>query len=161
MRAMVQAAAIGAGATLCIDLWAMLLRRGFGVRSLDYCLLGRWVLHMTEGTFVHQAIAASAAKSHECAVGWIAHYGIGMAFALLLVQLVGEDWMARPTVLPALAFGIATVVVPFVTVQPAFGNGIAGWRTANPAAARWKSLATHAVFGAGLYVWAQLLSRLR
>ena len=65
---------LGVGATLCIDPWSLLLRRAFGVRSLDICLLGRWVLHMRHGKFVHQSIGASAAEHHECKVGWSAHY---------------------------------------------------------------------------------------
>ena len=55
---------IGLGATLFIDLWALLLRQAFGIRSLDYCLLGRWVLHMPEGRVVHENIAATPARKH-------------------------------------------------------------------------------------------------
>ena len=150
---LLQAAGIGVGATLCIDLWALLLRRAFGVRSLDFCLLGRWVLHMPEGRLLHEDITASRAQPHECSVGWTAHYAIGIAFALMFSLLVGEGWMERPTLQPALAFGAATVVVPYLTLQPALGLGIAAARTPRPNHARLKSLLTHAVFGVGLYAW--------
>jgi hypothetical protein len=49
----------GLGATAAIDLWALFLRRAFGIQSLNYCLLGRWVLHMPRGTFAHRSIAAA------------------------------------------------------------------------------------------------------
>ncbi|HEX6102130.1 MAG TPA: DUF2938 family protein, partial [Alphaproteobacteria bacterium] len=42
---------IGIGATLLIDLWAVALGRIFGVRSLDYALVGRWIGHMPRGRF--------------------------------------------------------------------------------------------------------------
>src|SRR4051812_6187825 len=42
MKQGIEIVLLGVGATLAIDLWALLLRRGFGIRSLDYCLLGRW-----------------------------------------------------------------------------------------------------------------------
>jgi hypothetical protein len=151
--ALLAAAPIGVGATLFIDLWALLLRRAFGVRSLDYCLLGRWLLHMPEGRLLHENIAAARAKPHECPVGWTAHYTIGIAFALVFAIVAGEGWMEDPTLLPALGFGVATVIVPFLTLQPAFGLGIAAARTPRPNRARLKSLMTHAVFGAGLYAW--------
>jgi hypothetical protein len=154
----VEAILIGLGATLLIDLWAFVLRRAFSIPSLDMCLLGRWVLHMPSGTIVHRSIAAAARKPHECAVGWTAHYMIGTAFALLFVLIVSERWLARPTLLPALAFGIATTIVPFLTVQPSFGLGIAASKTPNPGKARLKSLMTHSVFGLGLYLWACVLS---
>jgi len=148
------AALIGIGATACIDLWALSLRKLFGVRSLDYCLLGRWVLHMPSGRIMHESIGAASPRAHECKVGWAAHYAIGVVFALGFVALMGNQWLTRPTLLPALLFGVATVVVPFFTLQPAFGLGVASSRVNRPFAARVKSVATHGIFGLGLYVCA-------
>ena len=152
---------MGVGATLLIDLWALLLRRAFSVRSLDYCLLGRWVLHIPRGVVKHDNITTAARQPHECKVGWTTHYLIGTAFAIMFVLLVSEGWLARPTLLPALAFGAATVVVPFFTMQPSLGLGIASSKTPHPNRARLKSLMTHTVFGVGLYVTAALLSAIR
>jgi len=151
---------IGLGATLVIDLWALFLKRVFDVRSLNYCLLGRWVLHIPEGTIAHPSIAATPSKRHECKVGWVMHYTIGATFASIFVSLASVQWLERPTLLPALAFGIATVLVPFFTMQPAFGLGIASSKVPHPNKARLKSMSTHTVFGLGLWFWAQLLGRL-
>ena len=153
-----EAVLVGLGATLLIDLWALLLRRAFSIPSLNLCLLGRWVLYIPEGKIVHESITATPQKPHECIVGWIAHYMIGVTFALLFVLLASGSWLARPTLLPALAFGIATTLVPFFIMQPSFGLGVAASKTPNPNKARLKSLMTHTVFGVGLYVWAYLLS---
>jgi hypothetical protein len=60
----------------------------------------------------------------------------------------------NPSFLPALFYGIATVVFPFFILQPALGFGVAGSRTPKPTQARVKSLVTHTVFGIGLYVCA-------
>ena len=146
------AVTIGIGATLVMDLWNLFLRSAFGIPSLNYCLLGRWVLHLPGGTLRHASIVAAAQKPHECTVGWIAHYTIGVVLALTFVVLTSGDWLARPTVVPALLFGIATVVFPFFILQPSLGLGIASSRTANPTQARLKSLVTHSVFGVGLYL---------
>jgi len=153
-----EAVLIGLGATLLIDLWALFLRRAFSIPSLNYCLLGRWVLYIPRGKILHQSITATPQKPHECTVGWITHYLIGTAFALLFVLLVSDGWLAHPTLLPALAFGMATVLVPFFTMQPSFGLGVAASKTPHPNKARLKSLMTHSVFGVGLYLWAYLLS---
>jgi hypothetical protein len=75
-------------------------------------------------------------------------------FALVFVGLLSGDWLERPTLLPALLYGIGTVVFPFFIMQPSFGLGIAASRTPNPTQARLKSLVTHSVFGVGLYVCA-------
>ena len=156
----VRAVLVGLGATLLIDLWALFLRRAFGIPSLNYCLLGRWVLSMPEGRLMHESIGTSPRKPQECPVGWTTHYLIGTALALSFILLVSGNWLERPTLLPALAFGIATVLVPFLTMQPAFGLGVAASKTPHPNTARLKSLSTHTVFGLGLYLWAYLLSRM-
>jgi hypothetical protein len=150
----VGAIAIGIGATLVMDLWNLFLKRTFGIPSLSYCLLGRWMRHMPGGSLRHASISAAAEKPHECTVGWIAHYTIGVVFTLVFVALASGDWLSRPTVLPALLYGLATVVFPFFLMQPSFGLGIAASRAPNPTQARLKSLATHTVFGIGLYVCA-------
>jgi uncharacterized membrane protein YagU involved in acid resistance len=145
---------IGIGATLVMDLWNLFLKRAFGIPSLNYCLLGRWLGHMPEGTFRHVSITAARQKPFECTVGWIAHYTIGVAFALVFVVLASGDWLARPTLLLALLYGIGTVVFPFFIMQPSLGFGIAASRTPQPMQARLKSLVTHTVFGVGLYLCA-------
>ena len=156
---MLGAVAIGIGATLVMDLWNLFLKRTFNIPSLNYCLLGRWLRHMPGGTFRHASISAAAEKPFECTVGRIAHYTIGVMLALLFVGLTG-DWLARPTLVPALLYGLGTVVFPFLIMQPSFGLGLAASKTPNPSQARLKSLMTHTAFGVGLYVWALLLSHL-
>jgi hypothetical protein len=151
---LVGAMAIGIGATLVMDLWNLFLKRTFSIPSLNYCLLGRWLRHMSRGTFRHASIAAARQQPFECKVGWIAHYTIGVVFALGLVILTSGEWLAHPTLLPALLYGIGTVVFPFFIMQPSFGLGMAASRTPKPTQARLKSLVTHAVFGVGLYVCA-------
>jgi len=131
----------------------MLLKRGFEIPSLNYCLLGRWVCHMPSGVFRHSSIATSPPKPHECTVGWMAHYTIGVVLALVFVMVFAPaGWLARPTLLPALLYGLATVVFPLFIMQPSLGLGIASARTPHPVRAGLKSLGTHLVFGLGLYV---------
>lgn len=53
-----RAVLIGAGATLVMDLWALLLKRLFGLPSLDYALVGRWLGHLPRGRLTHPASPA-------------------------------------------------------------------------------------------------------
>ncbi len=148
------AVVVGLGATLFMDVWALLLQRAFNIPPANYCLVGRWLRHMPEGTFMHASIAAASPKRSECTVGWIAHYVIGSMYALALVALVSGSWLARPTLLPAVLFGIGSVLVPYLIMQPSFGLGIAASKTPRPTQARLRSLMAHAAFGVGLYVCA-------
>lgn len=148
------AIAMGIGATLVMDLWNLFLKRTFSIPSLNYCLLGRWLRHMPGGTLRHASITGAPRKPFECTVGWIVHYTLGVVFALGFVRFASGDWLARPTLLPALLYGIGTVGFSYFIMQPSFGLGIAASRTPNPTQARLKSLATHTVFGVGLYICA-------
>jgi hypothetical protein len=150
----IAAIAMGLGASLLMDLWNLFLKRAFGIPSLNYCLLGRWLSRMPGGTFRHARITDAPQKPFECAVGWIAHYSIGVVFAIGFVAFAPGDWLESPTLLPVLLYGLATVVFPLFIMQPSLGLGFASSRTPHPTQARLKSLATHTVFGIGLYVCA-------
>lgn len=151
---------MGLGATLTFDLWALFLKYAFKMTPSNICLVGRWLRYMPEGTFTHANIGAAPRKSAECTVGWIAHYMIGITFALVFVALVGPTWLQQPTLLPALVFGVVTVVAPFAIMQPSFGLGFAASKLPNPTPARVRSLLNHTAFGLGLYLFAWLVNGL-
>ena len=136
----------------------LFLKRVFKIAAPNYCLVGRWLRTMPEGTFKHSNIASASQKSAECTVGWIAHYLIGITFATTFVALVGDNWLQHPTLIPAIAFGVITVLMPFLIMQPAFGLGFAASKTSNPTQARLRSLMNHAVFGVGLYLFGLLVN---
>ena len=152
---------IGAGATAVMDGWALARKRLIGIPALNYGLVGRWLVHLARGRFRHDPIAATPPVRGELAIGWSAHYLIGIAFAALLLAIWGLDWARRPTIAPALIIGIGSVLAPFLVLQPGMGAGVAASRSPRPGAARLQSLATHAIFGLGLYAagWATSLLR--
>jgi len=149
---------IGLGATLTFDLWALFLKQAFKIAPSNICLVGRWLLYMPKGTYKHSNIGAAPQKSAECTVGWTAHYITGITFAITFVALAGSNWLQHPTPIPAIVFGVVTVLAPFFIMQPAFGLGVAASRTSNPMQARIRSLMNHTVFGAGLYLFALLVN---
>ncbi len=154
---LISAILIGLGATLTTDLWALFLSRAFMIPAPNYCLVGRWLRTMPEGIFRHSNIAFAPQKSAECTVGWIAHYMIGITFAIAFVALAGNNWLQHPTLIPAIIFGVVTVLMPFFIMQPSFGLRLAASKTSNPAQARLRSLMNHTVFGMGLYLFALLV----
>jgi hypothetical protein len=160
MDMIVRAVVVGIGATLVMDAWGIALRRGLGVATLDYALVGRWLGHMRTGRFAHRSIAAAPPVLGERVIGWTAHYATGVLFAALLLAASGVDWSRQPTLWPALLAGVLTMAAPFLVMQPGMGFGIAASKTPRPNVARLRSLVTHTVFGGGLYVSAWVLARL-
>lgn len=150
---------IGAGATMVMDVWAAVLRR-FGVPSLNFAFLGRWLGHLPHGRWLHAKIAESAPIRGELLIGWFAHYSIGITFAALLLAVFGLQWARSPTLSPALLIGVATVVAPLFILQPALGAGVASLKTPTPLFNTFKSLLTHTVFGVGLFLAARATAAL-
>ena len=148
---------IGVGGAALMDAWAWLSRHAFNIQGLDYALLGRWIGHFPRRRFFHERIASAEPVRGEGVLGWVAHYSIGIAFALGLLVIWGLEWARSPTPWPPLGLGLVTIVAPWCVMQPAMGAGIAASRTPNPRAARLRNLATHVVYGIGLYLSAVAL----
>lgn len=149
---------VGIGATAVMDVWSAILK-ALGVPTLDYAFVGRWAGHLCRGRLGHASIGTAAPIPGELLLGWLIHYAVGITFAALLVSVCGVGWLREPAWLPALAVGMATVVLPLFVMQPAMGAGFAASRTPTPLKSCLRSLATHAVFGWGLYLSAALLKR--
>ncbi len=142
---------VGVGATMTMDLWATLLRQ-FGIPSLNFAFLGRWIGHLPEGRWTHANIARATPVKGELLIGWCAHYSIGVTFAAVLLSTFGLQWARSPSLLPPLFIGIVSVLAPLLILQPALGAGIASSKTPAPVFNSIKSLITHTIYGFGLYL---------
>ena len=150
---------IGIGATAVMDVWLLLLKKA-GVPVQSFAMLGRWIGHWAHGAWRHDALARAAPVRGETALGWTAHYAIGIGFAALLVAACGPGWLEAPSWRPALLTGIVTVAAPLLVMQPAMGAGVASSRTRTPLRNGFKSLVNHAVFGLGLALAALAVQRI-
>lgn len=150
---------IGVGATLVMDIWALLLNKLFKVPSLNYAMVGRWIGHLKNGKFTHQNIGKAEAISGEGIIGWTAHYLIGIVFAIVLLSVWSIEWAYHPTFMPALIIGLVTTAAPFFILQPGMGAGVAASKTPQPNIARVRSLNAHLSFGVGLYLAAIVASK--
>lgn len=143
---------VGIGATLAMDIWGVIRQLLLGIPFTNYGLVGRWMAYMPRGRFYHKDMSTLPAVAGEQILGWLAHYLIGVAYAALLISIVGWEWLQQPTLGPALVIGITTLVVPLFVMQPAMGAGFAASRTPRPIYSCLHSFINHAVFGVGLYV---------
>ncbi|KZL20822.1 hypothetical protein PsAD2_01311 [Pseudovibrio axinellae] len=143
---------LGIGATVFMDLVAWVRLRYFSIPSLDYRLVGRWLLTMPHGQVQHANIMQSPSQPLEAPIGWITHYAIGVILALVLLGFTGPGWLEKPTIMMPLLIGLLSVGLPLFLMQPAFGFGIAAAKTPAPRVARIRSLIAHLSFGLGLYL---------
>ena len=148
---------IGIGATVLMDLWAILLWKAFGQSRPNWAPVGRWFYHLKNGIVFHDDIGKAEPYGQERALGWIGHYAVGIVYGVILALIVGPAWFAAPTFLPAWILGIVTVGAGWFLLQPGLGIGVAASKTPSPGKVRVLNLVSHTVFALGLYGTALLL----
>jgi hypothetical protein len=148
---------IGLGATILMDLWAILLYLAFGQAKPNWAPAGRWFWHLRRGKVFHDSIATAEPYRHELALGWAGHYAIGILYGVILALIMGQNWFAAPTFIPAWIFGIVTIGAGWFLMQPGLGLGWAASKTPKPNKVRFLNLAAHTIFALGLYGTALLI----
>jgi hypothetical protein len=102
---------------------------------------------------VENSISVDAPHSRgELAIGWGFHYVVGIAYAALHLAISRLVLGSGPTLISALVFAIALLVVPWLVMQPALGLGFFAAKTPHPNVTRIISISGHAAFGVGLYL---------
>lgn len=158
MGPMLQGVWIGIVATICIDIWAVIAKNVLRLPTADWAMVGRWFGHMPRGVLLHRPISRSAPVRNELALGWIAHYLIGVLYGLAYLYIIQVALSREPSLTSGLAFGLATLFAPWLVMQPAMGAGVFASRTPRPAVVRLTNLSMHAVFGVSLYLGWLLIS---
>jgi uncharacterized membrane protein YeaQ/YmgE (transglycosylase-associated protein family) len=157
-------ALIGLLATVVMDISSLVgIILGLAGRNparTGYDLVGRWFLYLLRGRGRHSSILDTPPLPREVPVGVLVHYFIGafLGAVLLVVLQPFQPLEAVPTLLGAVAFGIATTVFPWFYLHPVWGYGFFG---ANARGFRmtYFSLYNHTFFGLGLALWTILLYR--
>jgi FtsH-binding integral membrane protein len=152
-----RAVAIGIGATVLMDLWAILLNKVLGQARPNWAPVGRWVWHLREGKVFHDDIGQAMPYQQELALGWAFHYLVGITYGIILIIVTGPSWLAAPTFLPAFVLGIVTVGAGWFLLAPGMGAGWAASKRPNPMQIRTLNLVSHTVFALGLYGTALLI----
>ena len=147
---------MGVLATLSMDILGQILKFGFKIPPANWTLIGRWFATLPRGVFFHADITQSPSLPFETAIGWIAHYAIGIFYAAILLVVMGPDWLQAPTFWPALVIGWVTVGAGWFILQPGMGAGWAASKRANKWQIRGLNILAHTIFALGLYAGALL-----
>jgi hypothetical protein len=145
---------MGIWATLFMDFFALLLGELEIIRQLiGPEAVGRWILYMFRGKFIHADINQSPALSIEKSTTFLFHYLIGIALAGLYLLLESkipaishQSWMA-------LIYGLATVLLPWLWLYPSLGLGLLASKAPRKSPYIITSLVNHTNFGLGMFLW--------
>ena len=135
-----------------------------GITSgVNVALLGRWFMGLTRGQLAHANILYSEPRPREATMGWAFHFLVGGGgVALMYPALLQFSGTALPThhLLGGVLFGLATSLLPWFVLLPAFGWGWFGRRGPRGSSALLASTLSHIPYGLGVGAVIALGSRL-
>jgi len=152
---------MGIFATWFMDMCAKILVKAKLVHPrIDPNGVGRWILYMLRGKFVHSDISQTPALEYEKQATLISHYliGIGLGGLFLLLEFLVPVFRQQFWV--PLLFGFSTVVLPWFWLFPSIGLGIMASNTEKPSDYLKVSSLNHLNFGFGMMIWVVGLRRL-
>ena len=136
-----------------------------GIRSgVNVALVGRWFLGLTQGRLAHTEIVTAPSLPREAGLGWAFHFlVVGGGVALIYPAVLLAMGMPSPIhpILGGLLFGLATSLLPWFVLLPAFGWGWFGRRGPRGANALLASPLSHIPYGLGVGAVMALGTRLQ
>ena len=110
---------------------------------------------------MHSNIVKTAPIKQEAVVGRITHYVLGGSLALTYpaLYLISGASVPGNHLLPALVWGFATAILPWLIFYPAFGWGFFGLRAPQGTRPVLSPTVTHLVYGLGLVIILNIASR--
>ncbi len=154
MNFFIEAVLMGLFATLFMDVTSTILGKSKIIKQLiSPEIVGRWTLYMLKGKFIHKDIQESPTLKNEKPAALLSHYLIGIALAGIYLLLEIQIPSIRQQMWVPLAFGIATVLLPWFWLFPSIGIGLLASKAPEKSSYIITSLVNHTNFGIGFVLW--------
>ena len=148
---------IGIGSCAVFDLWQRLFQVFTTIPPTNWSLVGRWFIGLiSKGRLFASQLAEQPKEKYETFAGWFVHYAVAVVYAGVFGFLIDLGFL-HSTPVDGLAFGIASVVVPWFFFMPAMGNGVLANKTLNPILSCALALMMHSIFGLSLGIGFSIL----
>jgi hypothetical protein len=157
---LVEMVLMGVVATIVMDLVAPQLAKVKIIHPLiGPEAVGRWILYMFRGKFIHTDINKTPPLNNERMVSLLFHYLIGIGLAGVYLLLEARAPAIRHQLWMPLIFGIATVLLPWFWLYPSIGIGVLASKAEKKSRYIINSLVNHTNFGLGLLIWVAIFRR--
>lgn len=134
-------------------LTGLLVKRKFIHSHIEPEVIGRWFLSMFRGKFIHHDIYKTPEIKNEKLWCFLSHYLIGIFLAGIYLFLDLKVPIIRDQIWAPLAFGSATVLLPWLWLFPSMGIGFLASKSPHRSHILITNIVNHTNFGLGLLMW--------
>jgi len=121
--------------------------------SLEPQYLGRWILNMFNGVFLHEDIQIANQFRFEIPVAILFHYVTGVVLVGIFLWLRSNIKNFPDSIYMGLAYGWVTLLLPWLIMFPALGFGFFGLGVNNDMNNIAASIMAHSFYGLGMTLW--------
>jgi len=151
---------MGVFSTVVMDIGEEITRAVLPIKeSMEPQYLGRWVLNMSDGVFIHDNIQTASQFRFEVPAAIAFHYFTGILLVGIFLWL-RENIEAIPrSIYMGLAWAWLTLFLPLLIMFPAMGFGFFGPGANNDLNNMVASILAHTFYGCGMMLWLGWVSR--
>jgi fluoride ion exporter CrcB/FEX len=144
----------GIYSTLIMDIGEEFVKALFPVKeSMAPQYLGRWILNMFNGVFIHDNIHTAIQFGFEIPVAILFHYFTGIFLVGIFLWLRNNVKIFPSSIYMGLVYGWVTILLPWLIMFPAFGFGFFGLGAHNDINNIIANIIAHSFFGLGITLW--------
>ena len=145
---------MGIFATFFMDFLPYFLVKSKIVRAtIEPQIVGRWVLYIFRGKFIHADIHKAPVLKNEKLAAQISHYLIGIVLVGIYLFLELKEPAIRDQLWVPLIFGVSTILLPWLWLYPSIGIGFLASKSPNKSDYIIFSSINHINFGIGMIIW--------
>ncbi len=150
---------VGIGSTLALDLWGLFTAKIGWMPGTHWPSVGRWLLGLPAGRPVLDGTDTRPHTTAESVTGWVFHYLVGLAYAVLFPLVWGAGFVAAPTAFPFVLIGVViSTLAGLLVLMPGMGGGVFARKLPNQGAMILYVIVAHLVFAIAQYLLAVAIS---
>jgi hypothetical protein len=145
---------MGIFSTLVMDLGEETIKALFPIKeSMAPQYLGRWILNMFNGVFIHDNIQTANHFRFEIPVAISFHYFTGFFLVGIFLWLRSNIKIFPSSMVMGLVYGWITIFLPWLIMFPVLGFGFFGLGAQNGINNIIASIIAHSFYGLGITLW--------
>lgn len=150
---------VGIGSTIVLDLWAQFTGKIGWIPGTHWPSVGRWLLGIPAGRLVANGQGRRPFTTGEAVAGWVFHYAVGLAYAVMFPLFWGTGFISAPRVWPFVIIGVlVSTLAGLMVLMPGMGGGFFARKLPNTAGIILYVVIAHVVFAVAQYLLAELIS---